>query len=158
LNPSVPFYKSQLRDVEQAARALGLQLIVLPANTDGEIDSAFQTVHERRIGAITVTAAPFFDTRRDKLVTLAARYAIPAMYQFREFVAAGGLLSYGIDAADAYKQVGIYAARILKGEKPGSLPIVQPTKFELVINLKTANALGLDVPLHLQQLADEVIE
>jgi putative ABC transport system substrate-binding protein len=158
LNPSFPLYESQLRDVEQAARALDLQLIVLPANTDGEIDSAFQIVHERHIGAITVAAAPFFDTRRDKLVALAARYAVPAMYQFREFVAAGGLLSYGIDAADAYQQVGIYAARILKGEKPGNLPVVQPTKFELVINLRTARALSLDIPPKVLALADEVIE
>src|SRR5262249_55276356 len=110
------------------------------------------------IAALTVLAAPFLDTRRDKLAALAARYAVPTMYQFREFVAAGGLVSYGANVADAYRQVGVYAARILKGEKPGDLPIMQPTKFELIINHRTAKTLGLSIPDQLLALADEVIE
>jgi putative ABC transport system substrate-binding protein len=143
--------------MQEAARAIGLQIHVLRANTDREIEAAFETVAQHRI-AVAVAASPFFDTRRDTLVALAARHAVPTMYHFREFAAAGGLVSYGIDPIDAYRQVGVYAGRILKGAKPADLPVLQPTKFELVINLKTAKALGLDVPLHLQQLADEVIE
>jgi putative ABC transport system substrate-binding protein len=158
LNPSFPLYESQLRDVQEAAHTLALQLVVLPADTDREIEAAFETVVQQRIPALSVAAAPFFDTRRDKLVALAARHAVPTMYQFREFVAAGGLVSYGIDAADAYRQIGLYAARILKGEKPADLPVVQPTKFEFVINLKTAKALGLSFPPGLLAIADEVIE
>jgi putative tryptophan/tyrosine transport system substrate-binding protein len=158
LNPSFPLYESQLRDVQEAARALALRVIVLPANTDREIEAAFETAVQRRFAALTVAAAPFFDTRRDKLVALAARHAVPTMYHFREFVAAGGLVSYGIVVADAYRQIGLYAARILKGEKPGDLPVMQPTKFELVINLNTARALGITVPATLLALADEVIE
>ncbi len=158
INPSFPLYESQLRDVQEAARALALQVLVLPANTDREIETAFETAVQRRIAALTVAAAPFFDTRRDKLVALAARHAVPAMYHFREFVAAGGLVSYGVIVADAYRQIGLYAARILKGEKPADLPVMQPTKFELVINLNTAKALGLKVPPTLLARADEVIE
>ena len=157
-NPGYLAYESQLRDVQEAARALALQVLVLPANTDDDIEAAFETVVQRRIAALTVLAAPFLDTRRDKLVALAARYAVPTMYQFREFVAAGGLVSYGANVADAYRQVGVYAARILKGEKPGDLPIMQPTKFELIINLRTAKTLGLSIPDQLLALADEVIE
>jgi putative tryptophan/tyrosine transport system substrate-binding protein len=158
LNPSFPLYESQLRDVQEAAHTLALQLVVLPADTDREIEAAFETVVQQRIPALSVAAAPFFDTRRDKLVALAARHAVPTMYQFREFVAAGGLVSYGIDVADAYRQIGLYAARILKGEKPADLPVVQPTKFELVINLNTARALSLEIPPKVLALADEVIE
>src|SRR5262249_7350897 len=134
VNPSYPLYESQLRDVQEAARVLALPLVVLPANTDREIEASFETVDQRRISSLTVAAAPFFDTRRDKLVALAARHAVPTIYQFREFVTAGGLVSYGVDVADAYRQIGIYAARILNGEKPADLPVMQPTKFELVIN------------------------
>jgi putative ABC transport system substrate-binding protein len=158
LNPNFPSAESQSKDVQEAARAIGLQIHVLRANTDREIEAAFETIAQHRIAAVAVAASPFFDTRRDKLVALAARHSVPTIYQFREFVAAGGLVSYGIDPIDAYRQVGVYAGRILKGAKPSDLPVLQPTKFELVINLKTAKALGLDVPLHLQQLADEVIE
>jgi putative ABC transport system substrate-binding protein len=158
LNPNFPSAESQSKDVQEAARAIGLQIHVLRANTDREIEAAFETIAQHRIAAVAVAASPFFDTRRDKLVALAARHSVPTIYQFREFVAAGGLVSYGIDPIDAYRQVGVYAGRILKGAKPADLPVLQPTKFELVINLKTAKALGLDVPLHLQQLADEVIE
>ena len=157
-NPSLSEYESQLRDVQEAAGTLGLQILVLPVNTDHDVEAAFEAVVQRRIAALTVLAAPFLDTRRDKLVALAARHAVPTMYQFREFVAAGGLVSYGVNVADAYQQVGLYAARILKGEKAADLPVVQPTKFELVINLKTARALGLTVPDRLLALADEVIE
>jgi putative tryptophan/tyrosine transport system substrate-binding protein len=158
LNPRFLLYENQLRDVQEAARAAALQVLVLRANTDREIEAAFETVAQQRIGALAVTAAPFFDTRRDKLVALAAHHAVPTMYQFREYVAAGGLMSYGNDNRDAYRQVGLYAARILKGEKPADLPVMQPTKFEFIINLKTAKALGLDFPPGLLALADEVIE
>jgi putative ABC transport system substrate-binding protein len=158
LNPQYPLAESQSRDVQEAAHAIGLQVYLLPASNDGEIDAAFQTVSERHIAALLVAADPYLDTRRDKIVVLAARHAIPAMYQFREHTASGGLMSYGIDLPDVYRQVGVYAGRILKGARPADLPVMQPAKFEFVINLKTAKALGLDVPLHLQQLADEVIE
>jgi putative ABC transport system substrate-binding protein len=158
LNPDFPAAESQSKDMQEAARAIGLQIHVLRANTDREIEAAFETVAQHRIAALAVAASPFFDTRRDTLVALAARYAVPTMYHFREYAAAGGLVSYGIDPIDTYRQVGVYAGRILKGAKPADLPVLQPTKFEFVINLKTAKALGLDVPLHLQQLADEVIE
>src|SRR5262249_44120211 len=157
-NPRFASADSQLRDVQEAAHAIGLQIQVLRASTDRELDAAFETITQQRIVALALAADPFFDTRRDKLVTLAARHSVPAIYQFREFVAAGGLMSYGVDSLDNYRQAGVYTGRILKGAKPGDLPILQPTKFEFVINLKTAKALGLDVPLHLQQLADEVIE
>jgi putative tryptophan/tyrosine transport system substrate-binding protein len=158
LDPNFPPYESQLRDVREAARALDLQVQELRVSTDAEIELAFETVARQRIAAVAVTAGPFFDTRRDKLVSLAARYAVPTMYHFREFTVAGGLMSYGIDARVIYRQIGVYAGGILKGEKPEELPILQPTKFELVINLKTAKALGLKVPLTLQVAADEVIE
>ena len=158
LNMENPPAKTQLRDVEAAARAFNVSVQVLPADTDEEIDTAFAKMAEQPKSALLVGADPFFDTRRDKLVTLAARYAIPAMYQFREYTAAGGLISYGINLPDVYRQAGGYAARILKGAKPADLPVVQPTKFELVINLNTARALGLSVPLTLQASADEVIE
>src|SRR5262249_28981750 len=138
--------------------AIGLHIHVLRAKTDHEIEAAFETVAHQRIGALAVAASPFFDTRRDTLVALAARHAVPTMYHFREFAAAGRLMSYGNDPIDACRHFGVYAGHILKGAKPADLPVVQPTKFEFVINLNTAKALGLDVPLHLQQLANEVIE
>src|SRR5262249_54192488 len=140
------------------AHAAALQVVVLRADTDREIEVAFETVTQRHIDALIVSADPFFDTRRDKLVALPARHALPTMYQFREFVAAGGLVSYGTNVAEVYRQAGLYAARVLKGERPGDLPIMQPTKFELVINLKTAKALNLEIPPTVLALADEVIE
>jgi putative ABC transport system substrate-binding protein len=130
----------------------------LRASTDAEIDLAYETVARQRIAAVTVAAGPFFDTRRDRLVALAARHGVPTMYHFREYALAGGLMSYGASITDMYHQIGLYVGRILKGAKPAELPILQPTKFELVLNLKTAKALGLKVPLTMQVAADEVIE
>jgi len=158
LDPNFPSAESQSKDVQEAARAIGLQIHVLRANTDREIEAAFETVAQHRIAALAVAASPFLDTRRNTLVALAARHAVPTMYHFREFAAAGGLVSYGIDPVDAYRQVGIYAGRILKGEKPGDLPVMLPTKYELVINHKTAKSLRLEIPDKLLALADEVIE
>jgi putative ABC transport system substrate-binding protein len=139
-------------------RTAGLEVRILRASNDRELEAAFETVVHERIAALLVAADPFFNARRDELAALAARHGVPAMYSFRDYAVAGGLMSYGIDLPDGYRQAGIYAGRILKGAKPADLPVVQPTKFEFVINLKTAKALGLDVPLHVQQLADEVIE
>ena len=158
LNPNFPQFENQLRDAQEAARAINLQIHVLRASTDREIDAAFETVAQRRIPALSVAADPFLDTRRDKLVILAVRHAVPTMYHFREFAAAGGLVSYGVDISDAYRLFGVYTGRMLKGAKPADLPVRQPTKFELVINLKTARALGLEVPSNLSARADEVIE
>jgi len=158
LNPKFQPANSQLRDLQQAAPALGLQIQVLRASTDSELDAAFETVTQQRIAALAATADPFFDTRREKLVALAARHAVPTMYHFREFAVAGGLVSYGIDPLETYRQVGVYVGRVLKGAKPADLPVLQPTKFEYVINLKTAKALGLTVSNSMQLLADEVIE
>jgi putative ABC transport system substrate-binding protein len=158
LNPNFPPYERQLRDVQEAARAIGLKIHVLRVATDREIDAAFDTVVQEHIAAIMVAADPFFDTRRNKLVALAASHAVPTMYHFREFAAAGGLMSYGIDSLDTYRQVGVYAGQILRGAKPANLPILQPTKFEFVINLKTAKALGVTIPSGILSTADEVIE
>jgi putative ABC transport system substrate-binding protein len=150
--------EGQLHDVREAARTLGLQINALHASTDDQINAAFRTMVQQQTAALILAADPFFDTRRSQLVVLAAYNSLPAIYQFREYAAAGGLMSYGIDAIDAYRQIGIYAARILKGTRPVDLPVMQPTKFELVINLKTARALGLTVPETLLARADEVIE
>ena len=158
LNANFPAAERQLRDVQGAARAIGLQIHALRANIDREIEVAFETVASQRIAALAVAASPFFTTRRDKIVALAARHAVSTMYTAREYAVDGGLMSYGIDVPDVYRQIGLYAARILKGEKPADLPVMQPTKFELVINPKTAKALGLQIPDKLLALADEVIE
>jgi putative ABC transport system substrate-binding protein len=148
----------QTRDAQDAARAIGLKIQIAHASTDSEIDTAFESMAQGRIAALLIGSDPFYDTRRAKLVGMAARYSFPTMYQFREYAGAGGLISYGIDLSDAYRQLGVYTGRILKGEKPGDLPVLQPTKFELVINLKTATMLGLTVPPNLLAIADEVIE
>jgi putative ABC transport system substrate-binding protein len=150
--------ESRLSDLQGVAANLGLRLLPLRVSEEHEFDAAFATLAERKAGAMLVLGSPFFDSKRDQIVALAARYAIPGAYAWREFVVAGGLMSYGTSLTDASRQGGIYVARILKGEKPADLPVQQPTKFELVINLKTAKALGLAVPLSVLARADEVIE
>jgi len=158
VNPTFPGTVSIIDDMQAAARSLRLELKVLNASNDDEFDTAIASIIQLRAGALIVASDPFFIGRRDRLVAVVAQHAVPAIYQFREFAAAGGLMSYGSSLADGYRQVGIYVARICKGEKPADLPVVQPTRFELVINLKTAKALGLDVPPTLLARADEVIE
>ena len=158
INPNYLDAENQLRDVQEAAVRLGVQLVVVRANAENDFDAAFSTVVQQRSGALLVCASPFFNARREQLVVLAARHALPTIYEWRDFAAAGGLMSYGTSLADAYRQAGAYAGRILKGAKPADLPVIQTTKFEFVINLKTAKALGLDVPLGISAGADEVIE
>ncbi len=157
IHPNNPASESQLRDVHEAAKSLGVQLAIVSANAEGEFDAAF-TSAKQKAGALLVAASPFFNTKRQHLVLLAARHGLPAMYEWRDFAEAGGLMSYGTRLPDAYRQAGVYAGRILKGAKPADLPVVQVTKFEFVINLSTAKALGVDVPPPLSARADEVIE
>jgi putative ABC transport system substrate-binding protein len=158
INPGMPAADSYLADAQDAGRGAGLQLMILRASTDQEIDAAFETIARQRVSALAIGADPFFDTRRTKLLALAAQYAVPTIYQFREYATSGGLMSYGADVPDLYRQIAVYAGRILKGAKPADLPVLQPTKFEFVINLKTAKALGLAFPPGLLAIADEVIE
>ena len=141
-----------------AAPVIGLKVQILKASTDREIDAAFVSLVQARTGALVVAGDLFFNNRIEQITALAARHALPAMYAFRAFVVAGGLMSYGLSLTEEYRQVGLYTGRILKGEKPADLPVMQATKMELAINLKTARALGLDVPDKLIALADEVIE
>jgi ABC-type uncharacterized transport system substrate-binding protein len=148
----------RIANLEDAARAVGRRLIILKASTDAEIDVAFEAFIQQGVQALLVGPGPLFVTRMDRLVAFAARHSLPTMYSRRELVDAGGLVSYASSTAEGYRQMGIYAGRILKGEKPSELPVVQPTRFELVINLKTARALGLDIPPTLLARADEVIE
>ena len=158
LNPNVEDFQFRVADVQEAARTVGLQIHVLRATTDREIDAAFAALSGIRAGALVVSANAFFNTRREQIVALAARHAIPAIYDGREYAAAGGLVSYGTSRAQGYRQAGIYTARILKGAKPADLPVFQVTKFEFVINMKTAKAQGVKISDNLLSLADEVIE
>ena len=157
-NPTRPEGRQRAVSLEEAALAIGRRTHVVNASNEAEIEAAFTTMTQVRVGALVVSADPFLNSRRDQIVALAARHAIPAIYEGRAFVEAGGLMSYGTSLIEGYRQVGIYTGRVLKGERPSDLPVVQLDKFELVINLKTAKALGLEVPLKLHQLADEVIE
>ncbi len=157
MNPQAPEAEFHLSDMQAAARESAQQISVLNASTESDINNAFTVLAQRR-GALLVSTDPFFVSRLHQIVVLAAHHKIPAIYDRREFVAAGGLISYGTHLLDAYRQIGVYAGRIIAGAKPSNLPVMQPTKFELVINLKTAKALGLDVPDKLLALADEVIE
>jgi putative tryptophan/tyrosine transport system substrate-binding protein len=157
-NPIYPTTESQVKEVQEAAAHLGMQPVVLAVSTEPDMDAAFATLAQKRAGGLVVGVDAFLFSHRDQIAALAARYRMPAVYAWREFAAAGGLMSYGISRTDAYRQVGVYTGRILKGAKPADLPVMQPTKFELVINLKTAKALGLQIPDKLLALADEVIE
>jgi putative ABC transport system substrate-binding protein len=157
-NPKLPETARMLSDAHEAARILRRQFLVVNAGAANEIDAAFATLRQQRAGALLVAGDPLYSGRRQQIVALAARDAIPTMYFNREFVADGGLMSYGNDIADAYRRAGLYAARILKGEKPADLPVDQATKFEFVINLKTAKALGVEIPPNVSARADEVIE
>jgi putative ABC transport system substrate-binding protein len=158
VNPNDPRTKTQTKDMQEAAHGLGLQIHILSATNEGELSSAFAKLAELRAEALIVGTGELFNSRPERLVSLAARQAVPAIYQAREFVAAGGLMSYGASRTDAYRQAGIYVGRVLKGEKPADLPVLQSIKFEFVINLKTAKALGLTVPPSLISIVDEVIE
>jgi putative tryptophan/tyrosine transport system substrate-binding protein len=158
VNPNSAVAERQTRDLQEAARAKGVQLIILKAGTESEIDTAFATLVEWHAGALILPSDAYLNSRREQIVALAARHAVPAMYDWREWPAAGGLISYGMSLPAAYRLVGVYAGKILKGAKPADLPVQQPTTFELVVNLKTAKALGLTVPQLLLATADEVIE
>ena len=158
VNPNVAYIDAQLNDIRSSAASIGREIVILNASTIAEIDAAFATLRQMRAETFSVAVDPFFFDRASQIVVLATRHAVPALYFRREFAAVGGLMSYGSNAAEGYRVLGVYAGRILKGEKPGDLPIQLPTKFELVINLSTARALALEVPPSLLARADEVIE
>jgi putative tryptophan/tyrosine transport system substrate-binding protein len=157
-NPANPSSQLEVEAVQEAAKAASIDVKVFSASNEREIEAIFDGLSAQRIGAIMVAGEPFFDSRRSFIVGLAAKHAVPASYGFRDYVALGGLFSYGTDLADSYRRAGVYCGRILKGERPADLPVIQPTKFELIINLKTAKSLGLNVPPALLTGADEVIE
>jgi putative ABC transport system substrate-binding protein len=158
VNAASPDALPELRDVQSAAQAMGLELQVVSARTPEEIDSAFAAFAQQRPDALLIGSDPFLMIRREQVVAAAARLKVPTVYPFREFAAAGGLMSYGTNIANAYRQAGIYSGRILKGDKTADLPVMQPTTFELVINLKAAKELGIDLPATLHARSDEVIE
>ena len=158
VNPNFPATQTSVNELESAARAMGRQVEIIKATNESELDASLATISQTRAGALIVGNDPFFTSRRAQIVALAARLAIPAIYEQREFALAGGLMSYGASIADSYRQLGIYVGRILKGERAGDLPVLQPTKFELVINLGTARAFGFTLPPSLLAIADEVIE
>ena len=158
LNASSPASQNQSKDFEAAAQSIGQQILQLSAANDEDMERAFATISQRRADALVVMPDPFFNTRRDKIIALTARYAVPAIYDSRDSAVAGGLMSYGTSYAPVYREAGRYAARVLKGERPDDLPVLQPTKFELVINVKTAKVLGLTIPDKLLVAADELIE
>jgi putative tryptophan/tyrosine transport system substrate-binding protein len=159
VNPTNPILAETLtRDLQAAARTLGVELHVLHASSERDFDTVFASLVQLRAGGLVIGADAMFNSRSEQLALLAARHAVPAIYQFREFVSAGGLMSYGTTVADTYRPLGVYTGRILKGEKPAELAVQQATKLELIINLKTAKAFGISVPLPLIGRADEVIE
>jgi putative ABC transport system substrate-binding protein len=157
-NPSFPDADNQRRDLQAAAQAIAKQIVFLDGGSERDIDAAFASLAQQRVGALLVASDPYLFTRRDQIVMLAARHAVPAIYQWRDFVVAGGLMSYGTILAELYRPLGVYVGRILKGAKPADLPVQQSTRVELIVNLKTAKALGLSVPLSLLGRADEVVE
>ena len=157
-DPDFPLVEALIAEVEIAARSLGRQINFLKASNDSDIDAAFAIISQVRAGGIIVGPSPFFTSRRNQIIALAARHAVPAIYEWREYPVDGGLISYGTNLEEAFRETGVYTARILHGEKPADIPVKQPTKFELVINLKTAKALGLTIPQTLSVTADEVIE
>jgi len=158
LNPKSATAEATLKDAQEAARTLGKQIVIVNVSAEADLEPAFATLNQSRAEALSVGTDPFFTEKRERLAALATRYRIPAIYSLREYTEAGGLMSYGASIRGAYRQSGTYIGQILKGEQPGALPVLQPTKFELVINLKTAKALGLTIPQSLLATADEVIE